>query len=137
MDSDEDVFVSSVVLDAIVAHALDEAPRECCGLLMGTGRRIVRAVRARNARRGTTRYLVDVADHFDAVRTARSEGLSIVGAYHSHPVSPPVPSNRDVREAVDGFLYLIAGPSSRGGLRVLAFEARGGNFRPLRLVSST
>ena len=93
----------------MLEHARREAPRECCGLLIGTAESVVRSVRARNLEDGATRYSVDPADHFAAVRSARADGLEVVGAYHSHPSSAPVPSTTDIAEANSGadFLYVI------------------------------
>jgi proteasome lid subunit RPN8/RPN11 len=93
----------------MLAHAREEAPRECCGLLVGTGESVVRSVRARNLDAKATRYLIDPEDHFAAIRAARAEGLEVVGAYHSHPSSTPVPSATDIAEANSGsdFLYVI------------------------------
>jgi [CysO sulfur-carrier protein]-S-L-cysteine hydrolase len=97
-----------VVAD-ILAHAREEAPHECCGLLVGRADAVVRAVRARNLSGVQTRYLVDPRDHFRALRSARADHLEVVGAYHSHPASSPVPSETDVSDAASGpeFLYLI------------------------------
>ncbi len=95
----------------MLAHARDEAPNECCGLLLGRDRAIERAVRARNVEQGPTRYRVDPADHFAAIRSARADGLLVVGAYHSHPASAPVPSQSDLEEAAGAnFLYVIVSP---------------------------
>lgn len=93
----------------MLAHARDEAPRECCGLLVGRQGSVVRSVRARNLDAITTRYLIDPEDHFAAIRAARADGFEVVGAYHSHPSSAPVPSPTDVAEANSGsdFLYVI------------------------------
>ena len=53
-------------------------------------------------------FEVDPAGHFDAIRKARASGRAVVGAYHSHPRSPAVPSETDVREANDPeFVHLI------------------------------
>ena len=102
------VTVRGSVLRAIVAHARRAAPDECCGLLVGTGTRIESAHVARNLLRSPSRYLVDPADHFAAIRSGRKAGLAVVGAYHSHPASAASPSPRDEREATDpDFLYLI------------------------------
>jgi proteasome lid subunit RPN8/RPN11 len=96
----------------MLAHAREEAPRECCGLLVGRGTSIVRSVRARNLDAVATRYLIDPGDHFAAIRFARTEGLDVVGAYHSHPSSTPMPSATDIAEADSGpdFLYVIVSP---------------------------
>ena len=99
------------VVDAILDHARREAPNECCGLLLGTPGRIERATPARNVRSSPTRYLVDPADHFAAIREARTAGCQIVGAYHSHPASAPNPSPTDLREATyPDYVYMIASP---------------------------
>ncbi len=99
------------VLADLDAHARAERPNECCGLLVGRGDRVARSVRARNARASPTRYLVDPRDHFATIRAARAEGLAVLGAYHSHPASPPVPSITDLAEANDpDLVYLIVSP---------------------------
>jgi proteasome lid subunit RPN8/RPN11 len=92
-----------------VAHAREASPEECCGLLLGRGDEIVEAIRARNvADNPTTRFLIDPADHFAARRLARERGLEVIGFYHSHPVSPPEPSPRDLAEfSYPDHLYAI------------------------------
>jgi proteasome lid subunit RPN8/RPN11 len=93
----------------MLQHARYEAPRECCGLLIGTDASIVRAIRARNLDAAATRYLIDPADHFTAIRAARADGLEVVGAYHSHPSTAAVPSPTDIAEADSGsdFVHVI------------------------------
>ena len=81
-------------------------------MLRAAGRQrgsVARSVRARNLDANATRYLIDPEDHFAAIRGARAEGLEVVGAYHSHPSSAPVPSPTDIAEANSGsdFLYVI------------------------------
>ena len=99
---------------AIVAHARDELPNECCGLLLARDGVIVEAVRARNTLASPSAYLLHPEDHFAAIRRARREGLAVAGAYHSHPRSPAVPSPRDIAEAHDpDLLYVIVSPEGR------------------------
>lgn len=116
----------------MLAHAREEAPRECCGLLVGRGESVVRSVRARNLDATATRYLIDPEDHFAAIRAARVEGLEVVGAYHSHPSSAPVPSPADVAEANNGsdFLYVIVSLVNEG---VHAYRIDAGAYEPLAL----
>ena len=70
------VIVRASVLRDIAAHARQAAPDECCGLLIGTGARVESAHPALNLHRSPTRYLVDPADHFAAIRSARQAGLA-------------------------------------------------------------
>src|SRR3954467_10872025 len=68
------------VIDEMLAHARDEAPNECCGLLVGTRDSIERSIRARNREASPTRYLIDPEDHFAAIHGARTSGQRVVGA---------------------------------------------------------
>ncbi len=129
------VTVRASVLRDIAAHARRAAPDECCGLLVGTDSRIESSHAASNLRRSSTRYLVDPADHFAAIRSGRKAGLAVVGAYHSHPASAASPSPTDEREATDPeFLYLIV---SLVTAQTRAFRLVDGRMEevPLRVVS--
>jgi proteasome lid subunit RPN8/RPN11 len=131
------VLIRSGVVSEALAHARDEAPRECCGLLLGAAGRVERAYRARNALHSTTRYLVNPEDHFAALRAARADGLEVVGAYHSHPASPAEPSPRDHAEAsYPGFLYLIVGNVTAASPDIRAYSFESGNFRAVEIVRS-
>ena len=111
------VEIAWSVIDAMLAHARDALPNECCGLLVGTETRIGRAERARNLKASPTRYEIDPADHFRSIRAARAEGLSVIGAYHSHPRTAPEPSPTDLVEASDSaLLCVIVSPATRGAL---------------------
>src|SRR5688572_20772475 len=116
----------------MLQHAREEAPRECCGLLVGKGESVVQSVRARNLDAKATRYLIDPEDHFAAIRAARRDGLEVIGAYHSHPSSAPVPSPTDVAEANSGsdFVYVIV---SLRDDDVRAYRIHGGVFKSLPL----
>jgi proteasome lid subunit RPN8/RPN11 len=120
------VAVPAAVIDAVLAHAAAAAPREACGLLLGRGSRIHRAMPARNLAALDTRFEIAPEDHFAAVRAARAEGLEVIGAYHSHPGSPAEPSETDRAAAFAGFLFVIATPVPRPHLRV--WELAEGNF---------
>lgn len=111
----EAVRIPAAVLDEIATHARATLPDECCGLLVGRPSWIVRAVPARNLTPSPTRYQIDPADHFAAIRAARADGLAVVGAYHSHPGARPVPSGRDLADACfPDFVYLIVSVGAAG-----------------------
>lgn len=130
------VQIRAAACEAIARHAQDEAPNECCGLLIGHATRVELAVRARNLTPSPNRYLVDPSDHFAAIRLARARGANLVGAYHSHPASPPVPSPTDLSEALyTEFLYLIVSLADSDSTSLRGYRLTDGNFREVPLVT--
>jgi proteasome lid subunit RPN8/RPN11 len=127
--------VARGVLTAIEAHARRDAPHECCGLLLGTATEVVEAVPARNiAAEPSRRYEIAPEDHFAALRRCRSagEGVTVVGGYHSHPRSAPVPSATDLEQAFLEFVYVIAGPvDGSAPLELRAYQLRDGILAPV------
>jgi proteasome lid subunit RPN8/RPN11 len=116
-------------------HAQEDAPNECCGLLVGRRGVVESAIRARNLEAGPTRYRIDPQDHFAAIRAARTRGRDVIGAYHSHPATAPTPSPSDIAEASSGsdFLYVIVSPA---GGPAQAYYVRHGAVRLLEVHSS-
>jgi proteasome lid subunit RPN8/RPN11 len=88
------------VYDAVVAQALAERPNECCGLLAGVldggVARVVAHYPLVNALASPVEYESGAEGLFQADRDMREKGLDTVAVYHSHPVSPPVPSKKDL-----------------------------------------
>ena len=103
------VAIARAVLDAVVAHARETAPAECCGLLLRRGGVVVEAIRTANvADARETRFVIDPTGHIDGRREARRRGLDVAGFYHSHPRSAANPSATDRAEAsYPDHLYLI------------------------------
>jgi [CysO sulfur-carrier protein]-S-L-cysteine hydrolase len=128
------VRIDRKTVDEIFAHARETAPDECCGLLVGRRGSVERIVRTKNLEASPTRYSIDPADHFAAIHDARSQGQSVIGAYHSHPGTPAVPSASDISEARGGadFLYVIVSLVERGEVR--AYVLRRGAMREVTLV---
>lgn len=101
--------ITRAVLDGLAAHARDTAPLECCGLLAGRGDLIDEYVPTRNIKASEVAYEIDPRDHIAVRKRLRERGRSVLGAYHSHPRSPAVPSTTDRAEAHydRDFLYVI------------------------------
>ncbi|WP_228546093.1 desampylase [Halegenticoccus tardaugens] len=108
------------VLAHAAAGARDPAgPREVCGVLVGerndAGRsRVVDAVRVPNvADDPRTAYELDPVATLAAIESAERDGRDLVGFYHSHPESAPLPSAADrARATWTGYVYLIASPAT-------------------------
>ena len=98
---------------ALVDHALEAAPAECCGLLGGTGAAKVDSIyKLRNVTTNPeTGYEAAPEDLFAAQRQMRDRGEELLAIYHSHPrASNPSPSETDVRLAYyPDATYLIVG----------------------------
>ena len=84
--------------DAMVAHCVQEAPLECCGLLGGIDSLVSSFHPMRNASASETRYDADPRDLIEAVQSLRARGAEILAIYHSHPRWAAVPSKTDLRE---------------------------------------
>lgn len=122
------------VIARIVAHSVEELPNECCGLLIGSADMVEDAVRARNIKRSRTKFQVEPADHFAAIRKARAAGLAVIGAYHSHPNGPSGPSDTDRARLTDPSMFHIIVSLAHGTKTVRAFRLVDGNFSPLEIV---
>jgi len=128
------VKIRQDVIARIVAHAVEELPNECCGLLIGGSDIVEDAARARNLKRSRTKFQVEPADHFAAIRKARAAGLEVIGAYHSHPSGPSGPSDTDRARLTDPAMFHIIVSLAHGTKTVRAFRLVDGNFSPLEIV---
>jgi proteasome lid subunit RPN8/RPN11 len=86
-------------LDEMVAHALAEAPNECCGIVAGADGQAAKLFRCRNAEESPYRYQVDPNDLFRVYRECEQKGWDFLAIYHSHTFSDAYPSPTDVRLA--------------------------------------
>jgi proteasome lid subunit RPN8/RPN11 len=98
-------------LDTLLAETARAHPTECCGLLLGRGARIARAVPAANVHADPlSHFEIDPQALVDAHRAARAGGPEVVGYYHSHPNGAAEPSATDRAQASgDGRVWAIAG----------------------------
>lgn len=121
---------------ALIAHATKDAPNECCGLLIGKGSEVTASHPARNTVASHTRFTINPADHFVAVRKARAAGLEVVGAYHSHPASAALPSASDIAEASEGAPLMLIVSLLPPAPVVRAFMLERGGSTELRIVKA-
>ena len=89
--------MTHVQWDALVEHARDEAPNECCGYIQASDGVVERIVRSENGRRSPYGYELDPRSLL-AANELDDEGYE-VAIYHSHPRSPAEPSQTDINLA--------------------------------------
>ncbi|MBQ3919454.1 MAG: M67 family metallopeptidase [Oscillospiraceae bacterium] len=91
--------------EKIVAHAKKEAPIEACGLIAGRldgDDKIVEKVYIlTNTDHAEEHFTLDPKEQLMAIKDMRALGLTPLGNWHSHPVSPSRPSDEDKRLAYD------------------------------------
>jgi [CysO sulfur-carrier protein]-S-L-cysteine hydrolase len=129
------VRIAQPLLDEIVAHARDDVPNECCGMVAGRDGEATRIYRARNAEASPFRYTIHPQDQFRITMEIEDRGDEIAGIYHSHTKSPAEPSQTDVNLA-DNWpdpLYLICSLANPDAPEVRAWSIRDGSVEEVDL----
>lgn len=118
------MVISRADWDAMVQHARDEAPNECCGYARMTDGRVEEVFRAKNLRSSPYGYEIDPQSLL-AANDLDDEGHGVV-IYHSHPKSEAKPSQTDINLAFyPHWRYVIV--SLDGDPTVRAFRIEDGN----------
>jgi len=104
--------ISKELAERIRAHGAETYPHECCGALLGRDndpREILGLFPLINRRDDSprNRFSVTAQDVLDAEKSARQQGLDVVGWYHSHPDHPARPSEYDRDHAWPWYSYVI------------------------------
>jgi proteasome lid subunit RPN8/RPN11 len=122
------------MLDEIVAHAREDAPNECCGLIAGADGQATRVHRARNEFASPMRFNVHPQDLIRITTEIEDGGEELVGIYHSHPRSDAFPSQTDVNLAANwpDPLWLICSLADSEPV-VRAFSIRDGKVEEVEL----
>jgi [CysO sulfur-carrier protein]-S-L-cysteine hydrolase len=100
--------ISSEHVEEIVAHAREEMPNECCGIVATSNGAAVKVFRATNAEASPVRYSLDPKQQYEITKEIEDQGWELGAIYHSHTRSRAYPSQTDVNLAFyPDALYLI------------------------------
>jgi proteasome lid subunit RPN8/RPN11 len=94
-------------IDEMIAHAKEDAPNECCGIIAGKDGTATKFFRARNAEASKWRYKVDDDELFQIWRECDLNGWDFLVVYHSHTATEAYPSPTDVRIAMWPEAYYV------------------------------
>lgn len=122
---------------AIIEHARKTLPHECCGVIIGVGDTAESVVPLPNiAVDPEHNYHIDDKALLEVLFQTQRQNLDIVGFYHSHPKTDPVPSQTDVHLATyPDAAYVIA--SLRGGeARLSAWSIQQHRVTAIELIVS-
>ena len=86
-------------VDEMIAHAKEDVPNECCGIIAGADGRAMKLYRAINSEASPYRYSVDPKDLLRIHKDADANGWDFLVIYHSHTHTEAYPSPTDIRLA--------------------------------------
>ncbi|MSP78232.1 MAG: M67 family peptidase [Dehalococcoidia bacterium] len=97
-------------VDQMTAHALEDDPDECCGIIAGRDGRATKFYRMTNMEHSPYRYSLDPKEHFKVNREIEDSGWEVMVIYHSHTHTEAYPSKTDVRLASypEAFYILVS-----------------------------
>jgi len=87
------------IVEKIIAHARNEKPKECCGILAGKDNLITHIFQLTNIQTDPDRYEMKPEEQVQAFEEIDRLNLEMLGIYHSHPHSPGSPSPVDIMRA--------------------------------------
>ena len=111
------MLIARALIDELIAHASEEAPNECCGVVAveegspGQPARAVSVYPAVNTAASPLKFEVDGRELLGLLGAIESEGLELGAIYHSHTRTQPYPSQTDINFAANwpGVEWIIVG----------------------------
>jgi proteasome lid subunit RPN8/RPN11 len=91
----------------MVAHVIANFPLEACGLLAGRYSKVEAVLVVSNQAKSPIRYVMDPIEQLNAFEWIDSNGLDLIGIFHSHPTGPETVSPTDIAEAAYAVVYII------------------------------
>jgi len=136
------VLISRALLDELIAHAREEAPNECCGVVAvdagdpdsGEAPRALRVLRAKNAHASPLRFEIEPGELLKLWNAC--EELGAMGAvYHSHTRTGPYPSQTDINYAAGspGVEWIIVGLATGRAPEVRSYVIDGAEVQEVGL----
>ena len=108
--------------DELVAHAEDDLPNECCGMIAGRDGAATRVLRAKNSEGSPFMYVMEPMEQLRMMEAIEDAGEDLLAIYHSHTRSAAYPSRTDVELAFyPEPLYVIVSLADRENPDIRAF----------------
>lgn len=120
-------------LQQMIAHVDARAPQEACGLLAGLASRVETVIEVENQAHSAVRFAMNPIEQLNAFERIESEGLELVGIFHSHPAGPEIVSPTDVAEAAYQVVHIILSRAN-DSWSARGFWIESGAFREVSLL---
>jgi [CysO sulfur-carrier protein]-S-L-cysteine hydrolase len=92
--------IAQSLIDEMVAHAHEDLPNECCGMVGGADGEASVVIPVVNSAASPLRFEMDPQGQYNALKTIEDDGKEMLAIYHSHTKSAAYPSQTDVNQAV-------------------------------------
>ncbi len=127
--------IARPLLDEIVAHAVRDAPNECCGVVATSDGAATSVHVMENLSASPFRFEIDGLTLMRLIDVIEGAGDELGVIYHSHTRSAPYPSQTDVNFGAlwPGVEWLIVGVSKSAEPEVRSYFIEGGAIREAEL----
>jgi proteasome lid subunit RPN8/RPN11 len=99
--------LSKEQLQKMISHVQSQAPFEACGLLAGRNFAVEAVIEVANQAHSEVRFVMDPLEQLQALEWIDSNGLDLLGIYHSHPAGPETVSPTDISQAAYAVVYVV------------------------------
>lgn len=125
--------VDEALVAEMVAHAREDAPDECCGLVAARDGVAVEVRRMENLAHSPLKFEMDGLHVMRALDDFEAAGADLGAIYHSHTRTEPYPSQTDINFAANwpGVEWIIVGVDRKGEATVRTYLIEDGNVREL------
>lgn len=128
----QELTISKEHWQEMLVHVDRHAPLEACGLLAGKNDRVEKVILVQNQAQSATRFLMEPYEQLQAFDWIESNGLDLLGIFHSHPAGPETTSSTDIAEAAYEVIHLIWS-RTQGTWRARAFWIENGSATEVSL----
>ncbi len=133
----ETLTLASHLIAAMIEHARNELPNECCGVLIGRDGIFERVIPITSVHPAPDSYVMSPEEQIEIFTELGKSGESFLGIYHSHPDGPAFPSGMDIRLAFHPeAVYLIISLQDRRRPEVRAYRIERQNVTELRISTT-
>jgi len=116
--------------------AAQASPDEICGMLAGNSGVVELIFPITNISRSPSAYKMDPKEQISAFYQFEQLNLELIAFYHSHPLSPPYPSNTDLAEwTYPEIPHMIIGQNI-DQWRILGFLLSGNDYLQIEVNAS-
>lgn len=108
------LLIGKAHLQEMLAYVQRHVPLEACGLLAGKNGRVAEVIFIRNQAQSPVRFVMDPYEQLKAFDQIESDGLDLLGIFHSHPAGPEGASTTDIAEAAYQVIHVILSRKQNG-----------------------